>query len=67
MSSPYTFYLHDGPEAMPSFEIELLDSRDQAIAHARGLLKRSSRYTEVLITEGDDEGARLTRESAALH
>ncbi len=61
----FTFYLHDGPEAIPAFEIELLDRDEDALAYGRRLLRERPRYSTVVITEGDREVAQLVREPAA--
>lgn len=59
----FTFYLHDGPDTIPAFEIELLDHDDDAVAHGRKLLRERSRYSALVITEGEREVARLDREA----
>ena len=59
----YTFYLHENPEATPSFEIQLFDAIDPALDHGKRLLKERPRYAFVEITHGDDSVARLTREA----
>jgi len=57
----YTFYLHETPEATPSFEIALFDAIDPALDHGKRLLKERPRYKFVEITRGDDSIATLTR------
>jgi len=57
----YTFYLHDGPDAIPAFEIEMFDSRVDALAFARELLADRRRYDRVVVTEDVVEIARFDR------
>jgi len=59
----YTFYMHESCEAVPSFEIQLFDAIDPALAHGQRLLKERPRYKFIEITSGDDSVARLTREA----
>jgi hypothetical protein len=59
----YTFYLHDGPDAIPAFEIEMFDSRDAALAFGRELLADRRRYDRVVVTEEVVEIARFDRPS----
>jgi hypothetical protein len=60
----YTFYLHDGPHSIPTFEIEMFDSRAAALAFARDLLADRRRYDRVVVTEEANEVARFDRPSA---
>ena len=60
----FTFYLHDATHEIPRFEIELLDGREEAIAHGRQLLATRPYYMAVTITEDDAEVARLLRSAA---
>jgi len=57
----YTFYLHDGPDSIPAFEIEMFDSRAAALDFARELLADRRRYDRVVVTEELAEIARLDR------
>lgn len=57
----YTFYLHDGPQSIPAFEIEMFDSQDLALAHGRRLLDERTRYDRVVVTEEVAEIARFDR------
>jgi len=57
----YTFYLHDGPDAIPAFEIELFASREAALVHGQTLLTERRRYDRVVVTEEVEEIARLDR------
>ncbi len=57
----YTFYLHDGPDAIPAFEIEMFDSRAAALDFARELLADRRRYDRVVVTEEAVEIARFDR------
>ncbi len=59
----YTFYLHDGPDAIPAFEIEMFDSRDAALAFGRELLADRRRYDRIVVTEEVVEIARFDRPS----
>ncbi len=58
---PYTFYLHQGPDSVPAFEIEMFADRNAALGFARKLLAERGRYDQVVVTEDDDEIARLDR------
>jgi hypothetical protein len=66
----YTFYLHDGPDSIPAFEIDLFESRLAALAFARDLLGDRRRYDRVVVTESRGESgeaveiARLDRASS---
>jgi len=60
----FTFYLHDPAHEVPRFEIELLEGREEAIAHGQRLLATRPHYTAVTITEDDAEIARLLRPAA---
>jgi hypothetical protein len=60
----FTFYLHDGPETVPAFEIELLDGDDEALVYGRKLLRERPRYSTVEITHGDRVVAVLDRSAA---
>ncbi len=57
----YTFYLHDGPDAIPAFEIEMFDDRASALDFARDLLADRRRYDRVVVTEETLEIARFDR------
>ena len=57
----YTFYLHDGQDAVPAFEIEMFDNRDAAFEFARGLLAKRRRYDRVVVTEDVIEIAHFDR------
>jgi len=57
----YTFFLHDGPESMPRFELELLDSPEAAVAHGQALLAKRPHYSAVTIAEGEVEIGRVDR------
>lgn len=57
----YTFYLHDGPDQIPAFEIEMFEDREQALAHAHKLLAERPRYDRVVVTEEVVEVARFDR------
>jgi len=57
----YTFYLHDGPDAIPAFEIEMFDSRATALEFARELLADRRRYDRIVVTEEVVEIARFDR------
>jgi hypothetical protein len=59
----YTFYLHDGPDAIPAFEIEMFESRAAALVFARELLADRRRYDRVVVTEEAIEIARFDRSS----
>jgi hypothetical protein len=59
----YTFYLHDGPNAIPTFEIEMFDSRAAALTFARELLADRRRYDRVVVTEEAIEIAHFDRPS----
>ena len=61
----FTFYLHDGAETVPAFEIELLDRDEDAVAFGRRLLAQRPRYTHVEITEGERSVASVARDSGA--
>jgi hypothetical protein len=61
----FTFYLHDGAETIPAFEIEPLDRDEDAVAFARRLLAKRPRYSHVEITEGDRAVASIARDSGA--
>ena len=58
----FTFYMHDGPKTVPSFEIEQFDTRAEAVAHGRRLLESRPRYVAIIITDGDEEIADLKRQ-----
>ena len=60
----FTFYLHETPDAVPSFEIGLFDDADAAVAEAERLLKERPRYSLVEITSEDQAVARVAREAA---
>ena len=62
----YTFYLHEGPDAIPAFEIEMFETRDEALAHAHALLTERPRYDRVVVTEEIVEIARLDRPEHAM-
>lgn len=57
----YTFYLHDGPDSIPAFEIEMFDHPDNALAYARKLLADRPRYERVVVAEEVVEIARFDR------
>ncbi len=61
----YTFYLHEGAETIPAFEIEQFVTRNEALAHAHRLLTLRQRYDRVVVTEEVIEIARLDRPEAA--
>ena len=61
----YTFYLHDGPDQIPAFEIEMFEDREQALAHAHKLLAERPRYDRVVVTEEVVEVARFDRPHVA--
>ncbi len=60
----YTFFLHDGPETMPRFEIEWMEDAEAAKAHARRLLQSRPHYTAVAIAEDGVEIDRVSRQNA---
>ena len=60
----FTYYLHERSDAVPSFEIELFDDVDPAVAHGEQLLKERPRYKFVEITREERPVARLTRADA---
>lgn len=62
--SLYTFFLHDGPNTIPRFELELFDSIEAAVAHGEALLAERPYYTAVTVAEGDVEIARVKRPEA---
>jgi hypothetical protein len=57
----YTFYLHDGPDEIPAFEIELFEERALALNFARRLLADRPRYDLVVVVEEETEVARFDR------
>jgi hypothetical protein len=57
----YTFYLHDGPESIPAFEIEMFATQPLALAYGRRLLDERPRYNRVIVTEEVAEIARFDR------
>ncbi len=59
----YTFYLHDGPDEIPAFEIELFEERALALNFARRLLADRPRYDLVVVMEEETEVARFDRPS----
>jgi hypothetical protein len=61
----YTFYLHDGPDAVPVFELEMFNSQAEALAHAHTLLADRPRYDRVIVTEEVVEIARFDRPEPA--
>ena len=65
MLKTYTFYLHDGPDHVPAFEIEMFDDQDLALAHARKLLAERPRYDRVVVNEEVVEVARFDRRAIA--
>ena len=60
----YTFFLHEGPDSTPRFELELLETPDAAVAHGRSLLAKRPHYLAVTIAEADTEIARVERQVA---
>ncbi len=61
----YTFFLHDGPDTIPRFELELFHSFEAAVAHAEALLAERPHYSAVTVAEGEVELARVNRREAA--
>lgn len=57
----YTFFLHDGPDTITRFELELFDSLEAAVDHGETLLAQRPHYTDVTIADGDVEIARVRR------
>ena len=60
----FTFYLQDGPDTVPQFEIQLFDRAEEAVAYGEQLLAQRPRYTTVVVTEGETEIARILRRAA---
>lgn len=60
----FTFYLQDGADSIPQFEIEMFDHAADAIAHGERLLAERPRYKTVVVTEGETEVARIPRRAA---
>lgn len=60
----YTFFLQDGPDTVPRFELEWLERREDAEAHGRRLLRERVHYCAVTVAEGDLEIARVVRQRA---
>lgn len=60
----YTFYLHQGVDEIPAFEIEMFAHSDEALSHARALLAERLRYDRVVVTEETDELAHIHRPAA---
>jgi len=60
----YTFFLHDGPDTTPRFELEFLDGREEAESHASRLLEQRPHYSAVTIADGETEIGRLVRETS---
>ena len=61
----YTYYLHEDPDKVPSFEIAMFEDMAPALDHARRLLLDRPRYNFVEVTLNDASIARLTREASA--
>lgn len=59
----YTFHLYDAPETTKVFEIELFERVQDALSHARWLLRDRPRYSQVAITDAGVEVAQLSREA----
>jgi hypothetical protein len=61
----FTFFMHDGPSKMPSFEIDFFESPELATEHAGHLLARNPRYTTVEVAGEDGDISRVERGLAA--
>ncbi len=48
----FTFFMHDGPETVPSFHVEFFESLRDAVQHAERLLTGNAFYKTVEITDG---------------
>jgi len=57
----YTFFLHQGSDATPAFEIEMFADRASALGFAEDLLAERRRYDRVVVTEDEAEIARVER------
>jgi hypothetical protein len=57
----FTFYLHEGCDSVPNFEIGIFDDVDPALEHGAQLLKDRPRYRYVEITRDDESVGRITR------
>jgi hypothetical protein len=61
----YTYYLHEGRDKIPAFEIAMFEDEAPALDHGRRLLVDRPRYDFVEVALGDASIARLTRDASS--
>ena len=62
---PYTFYLHDGRHPTPAFDFVHCDDDEEALAHARLLLRRFPEYQQIEVYDGRSSRITVSRETAS--
>ncbi len=60
----FTFYLHETEEAVPAFEIALLEDATFALDHGKRILKERPRYRYVEIVNEDVKVGEISRDGA---